>query len=132
MLLAKNKDEDLAEIYLSALSTGYNRTNLFPKFVNLDDMSVVFPNYPLLKPNPNWTKNDPKYFSSYRDNENYDSIHNLIDGDPHSMCSFSGKIYNWAIFDLKSEHVITKIRIYAWKSEEMAKECFLQVSNSVE
>lgn len=57
---------------------------------------------------------------------------NLIDGDPHSMCSFEGQTFNWVIFDFKSEHAISKIRIYAWKSKEMPNECFLQVSNSIE
>lgn len=129
--MAKSKSDDLVDIYLNALNTGYNKAKQFPKFVNISDMSMIIPDYPLLKPNPNWIKNDPKYFSGYTSKETY-NIQNLIDGDPHSICTFGSKSYNWVIFDLKSEHVIAKIRIYAWKSDEMPQECFLQVSNSVE
>lgn len=130
--LARSKGDDLADIYLNVLKTAYNKDRLSPKFVNISDMSMTIPDYPLLKPNPNWTKNDPKYFSGYKNKEKFGNIQNLIDGDPHTICTFGARSYNWVIFDLKSEHVISKIRIYAWKSDEMPKECFLQVSNSVE
>ena len=39
---------------------------------------------------------------------------------------------NWVIFDLKAEHLITRIRIYCWRSKDMPLECFLQVSNCAE
>lgn len=48
------------------------------------------------------------------------------------MWIVNGNKYLWAVFDLKADHAISKIRIYGWKSKEMPFECFFQASNTLE
>lgn len=107
-----------------------------PKFItmtsNAQNELTHSCNYPLLRPLSNWTRNDPKYCSSYIPGEKNDLVTNLIDGDPTSMWQASGHSLSWAIFDLKADHLVNKLRIYSWNSKEMPKELYLQVSNSLE
>jgi hypothetical protein len=56
----------------------------------------------------------------------------LKKGNPYSMWTAQGSSLNWVMFDMKSEHLVSKIRVYCWKSKEMPFECYLQVSNSLE
>lgn len=88
-----------------------------PKFVNQNGKTfkeiINVINYPILKPNLNWTRNDHR-FCSIPNIKKENTVTNLIDGNPSSMCTIPGKGLNWIIFDLKAIHVISKIRIYCW------------------
>jgi hypothetical protein len=55
-----------------------------PKFININATSLKdlfqVPNYPLLRPQLNWTRNDHRFCSSYNPNSKTDLVTNLIDG----------------------------------------------------
>lgn len=55
-----------------------------PRFINLKANSLnellTVPNFPLLKPLLNWTRNDLKFCSSYNPNIRTNLVTNLIDG----------------------------------------------------
>ncbi len=62
----------------------YTSEPKMPKFININATSLKdlfqVPNYPLLKPQLNWTRNDHRFCSSYNQNTNTDLVTNLIDG----------------------------------------------------
>ena len=81
-----------------------------PKFLNT---SAATTNYPILKPNLNWTRDNHR-FCSFQNVTKENSVTNLIDGNQSSMWTIQNKGLSWVIFDLKAIHVISKIRIYCW------------------
>ena len=118
MSLALLKPQSIATQYIEAMKGYYIVPHKTPRFINLNATSVYellrVPNYSLLKPHLNWTRNDLKYCSSYNPNITTNTVINLIDGNPQTMWTAPGPNLNWVIFDLKADHVITMIRIYCW------------------
>ena len=137
MMLALLKPLNTVDGYTNSLKAFYKTPHKMPKFINpnastLNEL-ISTPNYPLLRPRKNWTRNDFRFCS--QGSPGTPTIHpvtNLIDGNLHTMWVVSGNKYMWVVFDLKADHVITKIRMYAWMSKEMPAECFFQASNSLE
>jgi hypothetical protein len=118
MKLAVIKPQGIAEQYIDSMKAFYTSAHKKPKFLNPNASSlkdiIHVPNYPLLKPQPNWTKNDYRFCSIYNLKANKDLVTNLIDGNPNSLWTATGKSLNWITFDFKAEHVVSKIRIYCW------------------
>lgn len=134
--LANLKPYHLADQYIESMKEFYKLPHKRPKFITMTSMSLNELThasvYPLLKPQANWTRNDPKFCSSYNPNANKDLVSNLIDGDLRTVWRAPGHNINWVIFDFKADHIVNRIRVYSWKSKEMPAELFLQVSNSLE
>ncbi len=135
MQLALEKPGPISDQYIKALKEFYKLPHLSPKFVKIssivqNELSHLC-NYPLLTPLANWTRNEQKFCSSFNSYKG-ELVTNLIDGDPTTMWCANGQNLNWVIFDMKADHVVNKLRIYSWKSNEMPNEMFLQVSNSLE
>lgn len=116
MKLAVIKPQGIAEQYIESMKAFYNAPHRKPKFLNLNSLkeTINIPKYPLLKPQPNWTKNDYRFCSNYNPKANKDLVTCLIDGNPNSLWTATGKSLNWIAFDFKADHVVTKIRIYCW------------------
>ena len=84
MKLALIKPESIAEQYIDAMKGFYLSDPKSAKFINISAQSLKellkIPNYPLLRPQLNWTRNEFRFCSNLNPNSKTDLVTNLIDG----------------------------------------------------
>jgi hypothetical protein len=83
----------LYDSFFFCLLVFYKTPHRTPKFINIDAQSLneltQTPIYPLLRPRLNWTRNDFRFCTQYKNNNQSSSIvTNLIDGSIYLDCFF--------------------------------------------
>ncbi|KAI8771735.1 alpha-latrotoxin-Lhe1a isoform X1 [Biomphalaria glabrata] len=89
---------------------------------------IATKNYPELPNDMNWTKNEPMYCSSCTERNPNTQI---LDGNLSTFWVIPVLHDAWTILDLHSEHIISGITIFGWKSPQMIKTFYLQCSSSI-